>query len=45
MDYFGLVMEMFPMVLMDVSKVERTLEQELIEIEKQNGFNLREYQL
>ena len=44
-DYFGSAMGMFPIAVMDVSKVERASKQELIKIARQNGFNLREYQL
>ena len=43
-DYFGSAMGMFPMVVMDVSKVERASKQELIKIAQQNGFDLRKYQ-
>lgn len=43
-DYFGSAMGMFPMAVMDVSKVERASKQELIKIAQQNGFDLRKYQ-
>ena len=43
-DYFGSAMGIFPMVVMDVSKVERASKQELIKIAQQNGFDLRKYQ-
>lgn len=44
-DYFGSATGIFPMAMMDVSRVERAAEQELIKIAKQNGFDLRQYQL
>lgn len=44
-DYFGSAMGMFSVAMMDVSNVERASEQELIKCAKQNGFDLRQYQL
>ncbi len=43
-DYFGSAMGMFPVAMMDVSKVEQATEQELIKLAKQNGFDLRKYE-
>ena len=43
-NYFGAAMGMFPISLMDVSKVEQATEQELIKIAKQNGFYLKKYE-
>lgn len=43
-DYFGSAMRMFPMAMLDVSKVERAPKQELIKIAQQNGFDLSKYE-
>lgn len=43
-DYFGSAMEMFPMAMMDISKVDSASEYELICIAKQNGSDLRKYE-
>ncbi len=44
-DYFGTAMGMFPMAIMDVSKVERASESELISIARKNGFDLSKYEI
>lgn len=44
-DYFGTAMGMFSMAMMDVAKVERASESELIRIAKQNGFDLNDYEI
>ena len=44
-DYFGTALGLFPMAMMDISRVEQASEQELIKIAKQNSFDLRRYQL
>ena len=43
-DYFGTVMGMFSISVIDVSNVERASESELIKIAKQNGYDLIKYE-
>ena len=43
-DYYGTAMfNGFPMAVMDLSKVERMSDRELIELAQKNGVNLRKY--
>ena len=43
-DYYGTAMfNGFPMAVMDLSKVERLSDQELIELAKKNGVDFRKY--
>ena len=44
-DYFGSAMELFPVAVMDVIRVESATYDELLEIANQNGFDLSEYEL
>ena len=44
-DYFGGAMGLFPVAIMDVVKVESASNLELIEIARQNGFDLSDYEL
>ena len=44
MDYYGTAMfNGFPMAVMDLSKVERMSDEELIELAQENGVDLRKY--
>ena len=42
-DYFGTAMAEFPVAMMDLSKVEKANEEELIALARQNGFSLDKY--
>ncbi len=43
-DYYGTAMfSGFPMAVMDLSKVERLSDQELVEVVQKNGVDLRKY--
>ena len=43
-DYYGTAMfNGFPMAVMDLSKVERLSDQELVELAQRNGVDLRKY--
>lgn len=43
-DYFGTAMfNASPMAIMDLSKVDRASDMEIIEIAQENGFDLRKY--
>lgn len=42
-DYFGSAIPMFPVAVVDVVKVERATESELVEIAIKNGFDLSNY--
>ena len=43
-DYYGTAMfNGFPMAVMDLSKVERMSDRELVELAKKNGVDLRKY--
>ena len=43
-DYYGTAMfNGFPMAVMDLSKVERLSDRELIELAQKNGVDLRKY--
>lgn len=42
-DYFGTAMAGFPVAMMDLSKIEKATEDELITIARQNGFSLDKY--
>lgn len=43
-DYYGTAMfNGFPMAVMDLSKVERMSDRELIELAQKNGVDLRKY--
>ena len=42
-DYFGTAMSFHPMALMNISKIERATNEQLIEIALNNGFNLDDY--
>ena len=43
-DYYGTAMfNGFPMAVMDLSKVERMSDRELVELAQKNGVDLREY--
>ena len=43
-DYFGTAMfNVSPMAIMDLSKVERASDREIIELAQANGFDLRKY--
>ena len=43
-DYFGTAMfNVSPIAIMDLSKVERASDREIIEIAQANGFDLRKY--
>ena len=44
LDYYGTAMfSGFPMAVMDVSRVERMSDQELVELAQKNGIDLRKY--
>ena len=43
-DYFGTAMSFMPMAMMELSKVEKASEQELIKIAKENGLDLSKYE-
>jgi len=44
-DYFGTaMMGDFPMAIMDVSEVERASDKSLVDIAKENGFDLNKYE-
>ena len=42
-DYFGSAMPLVPIAVIDVVKVERAKEDELVELAIQNGFDLSNY--
>lgn len=43
-DYYGTAMfNGFPMAIMDLSKVERLSDRELVELAQKNGVDLRKY--
>lgn len=43
-DYYGTAMfNGFPMAVVDLSKVERMPDRELVELEQKNGVDLRKY--
>ena len=42
-NYFGTAMGFMPMAMMEISKVEKATEEELIKIDKENGFDLSKY--
>ena len=43
-DYYGTAMfNGFPMAVMDLSKVERLSDRELVELAQENGVDLRKY--
>ena len=43
-DYYGTAMcKGFPMAMIDLSKVERLADRELVELAKKNGVDLRKY--
>ena len=43
-DYYGTAMfNVSPIAVMDLSKVERASDQEIIEMAPKNGFNLEDY--
>ena len=43
-DYYGTAMfNGFPMAVMDLSKVERISDRELVELAQKNGMDLRKY--
>ena len=44
-DYFGSAMGLFPMAIIDVTRVESASNLELLELAKQNGFDLSNYEL
>ena len=44
-DYFGSAMVLFPMSIVDVTIVENASNAELLQIAKQNGFDLSDYEL
>lgn len=44
-DYFGSAMGIFPAAIMEVVKIESASNLELIEIARQNGFDLSDYEL
>lgn len=45
-DYYGTaMMGGFPMVVIDLSKVERLQDDELIELAQKNGLDLRKYSI
>ena len=44
-DYFGSAMGLFPMAIMDITKIENASNLELLEIAKQNGFDLIKYEM
>lgn len=43
MSYFGAAMQIYPVAVMDLVKVERTTEAELVELAIKNGFDLSNY--
>ena len=46
MNYFGTAMfGVSPIAMMELSKVERASEEELLEIANENGFDIEEYYL
>ena len=46
MDYFGTAMAGgFPMAVIDLSRIERASDQELVEIARRNGMDLRKYMI
>lgn len=44
-DYFGSAMALFPVAIIDVTRVESASNLELLELAKQNGFDLSNYEL
>lgn len=44
MDYFGTAtFSGFPMAVIDLAKIERATDSEIVRIAEKNGFNLRKY--
>ena len=43
-DYFGAGIGVLPVLIMDVIRVENASEDELIQIARENGFNLSNYE-
>ena len=43
MSYFGAAMQIYPVAVMDLVKVERATEEQLVELAIQTGFNLSNY--
>ena len=43
-DYFGSATVIMPVAIMDVIRVENASEDELVQIAKQNGFDLSNYE-
>ena len=44
MNYFGAAMCIYPVAVVDLTKVERASEDELEQIARENGFNLSDYE-
>ena len=44
-DYFGSAIGIFQVAIIDVTRVENASNLELLQIAKQNGFDLSEYEL
>ena len=42
-DYYGTASMLYPIAIMDLTKVETCSAEELINIAKNNGFNLNDY--
>ena len=44
-DYYGTASQIFPMSIMEISKVERATPNQLIELANKNGFNISDYEI
>lgn len=44
-DYYGTASQIFPMSIMEISKVERATPNQLIELANKNGFNVSDYEI
>ena len=44
-DYFGSAMGLFPMSIVDITRVENASNSELLQIARQNGFDLSDYEV
>lgn len=44
MDYFGSAMGLFPVAVMDVIRIENASNDELVQIARENGFDLNNYE-
>lgn len=44
-DYFGSASTIYPITIIDVTKVESASDEEVVKIALENGFDLRDYEI